>query len=119
MNAYAICIPEMRNGRGYDEPPEPYMPCGIFIANTGNEAKYMALVSWANSLYSGVYHDDWINLRARIIEYGQGPQGQVGWDDGEFFHVLPAGEVKGHGPFVDYLWNGWPESYRVEAKEQE
>lgn len=112
MNAYAVRIPEMRDGRGYDEPPEPWMPCGIFVAESANQAKYMALRSWAGSLSSGVYHDDWIHLRARIIEYGQGPDGEVGWEDGEFFHSLPPGEVTNGGSFTDYLWRYWPKEWQ-------
>lgn len=107
MNAYAVCIPEMRTSGCYDEPPEWYMPCGIFVAETANQAKYMALTKWAGQLSSGVYSDDWVNLRARIIEYGP-----VGWEDGEFFHSLPAGEIRDSShPYIEYLWAGWPKNY--------
>jgi hypothetical protein len=69
MNAYLVLIPEQRCDvyfGGY-EPPEPWYPTGVFIAETPGQAKRDALYEWANAPRSGVYHDDWTNLRVRLL----------------------------------------------------
>lgn len=70
MNAYVVRIPETRGeypSASSLEPPEPWTPTGVFVAETPAQAKRDALDVWAKSLRSGVYSDDWSNLRVRML----------------------------------------------------
>lgn len=69
MNAYLVRIPEERGefySGGY-EPPEPWWPIGIFVAETRAQAKADALSTWTHSPRSGVYGDDWRHLRTNLL----------------------------------------------------
>ena len=105
---YAVCIPELRSPGGYGpEMYDTFMPMGLFVAESNSHARSLAFGTWASQLSSGVYSDDYVNLRARIIDY------EAGWEDGEFFHALPVGEVNGGGRYIEYLWNQWPKDFTV------
>lgn len=71
MNAYLVRIPEERADIPSAcslEPPEPWWPTGIFIADTPAQAKTDALRAWSSSATTGVYSDDWPSLRVRLLE---------------------------------------------------
>lgn len=71
MNAYVVktkdereeTIPITDEGQG---PTEVYWPHGLFVAETPAQAKADALRAWSR-LHSGVYADDYINLRATLV----------------------------------------------------
>lgn len=110
LKVFAVCIPEMRCSRARYDPPEPPecgIPCGIFVAETHGQAKWLALGAWAyRSADIGVYIDDFPNIRARIISY------DPGWEDGEFYHELPVGEFTAtSGPLHDLYWSLWPREW--------
>jgi len=69
MNAYAVCIPERRETYDYYriDPPESYVPIGVFAAETRGQAKADALRSFCDEVQSGVYSDDWTQLRTRLL----------------------------------------------------
>lgn len=96
MNAYAVCIPEKRTW--YDwyqvDPPETYLPCGIFLAETPGQAKADALRSFCGGPQSAVYEDDWPRLRVRKIPLrlrSDRKRGEVGSTSG--------------------LWRLWPQDW--------
>lgn len=94
MNAYAVCIPEIRSTYDYyqTDPSEPYLPCGIFVAETPAQAKADALRSFTAAIQAGVYSDDWPSLRARkIVSRIRRTRGEVG--------------------MTDTLWRLWPDNW--------
>lgn len=71
MNVYLV---RTKDARLYTEPvgdyggPQfEYWPHGVFASSTMGQAKSMALRSWAGDIYSGVYSDDYVNLRVRFL----------------------------------------------------
>lgn len=73
MNAYLVRIREERGalyfGGDLYEPPEPWFPIGVFVAATRGQAKADALSTWSHSSRSGVYEDDWPNLRTNVLAH--------------------------------------------------
>lgn len=87
-------------------PPECGIPCGIFVASTHGQAKWLALGAWAyRGEDIGVYQDDFPNIRARIIGY----EDDAGYDDGEFWHPYDVGELT--VPTADRFWKRWPKEW--------
>lgn len=68
MNAYLVRIPEERSAYAYGnyEPPEPWWPTGVFIAETRGRAKVLALTNWT-SRSTGVETDDFNSLRTNLL----------------------------------------------------
>lgn len=96
MNAYAVCIPEIRTTYDYYqvEPPETYFPCGIFLAETAGQAKADALRSFTEDIRSGVFDDDWTSLRVRKIPLR-----------------LKSSRARGEVSYTSGLWGLWPEDW--------
>lgn len=94
MNVYAVCIPEIRETHDYYQidPPEPYMPSGIFIAETPAQAKADALRSFTSAIQAGVFSDDWPSLRVRKI-------------------VTGIRRNRGEAGVTDTLWRLWPHDW--------
>lgn len=73
MNAYLVTIPETReyvedaimdDGSG---PLGHWQPTGIYVAETPGQARRDALTDWTNRPRTGVYEDDFLSLRARLL----------------------------------------------------
>lgn len=97
MNAYVVRIPEERTSQRYYEPPEPWWPIGVFLAETPAQAKRDALDAWIGS---GVERDDWNALRVRLLRY------DIRVYDGESGSDVEArrGEVPFGDPLAETLW---------------
>lgn len=75
MNAYLV---QTRDEREYFEPitddgqgPSfPYLPIAPVVAETPAQAKRLFLEEFARRPNSGVYHDDWNELRVRVLAKG-------------------------------------------------
>ena len=96
MNAYAVCVPEMRTWHDwtYTEGPETYTPVGIFLAESPGQAKVDALRSFTSCIHSAVYDDDWTALRVRKIPLRLKP-------------TRKRGEVS----YTSGLWRLWPDEW--------
>lgn len=89
LKVYAVSIPDIPLG-------------ALFVAPNQARAKNFAFNFWR----SRIKHDDYINIRAQVIEW------EPGWDDGEFWHPLPEGHVADTGhPYIESLWRGWPKKW--------
>lgn len=101
MNAYAVCIPEIRETHDYYQidPPEPYLPCGIFIAETPAQAKVDALRSFTSAINSGVFYDDWPSLRVRKI-------------------VSNIRRERSEAGVTDTLWRLWPHDWPALTRQE-
>lgn len=72
MNAYMVRTRDMRS---YTEPvmddgsgPQiPYQPIAPVVAETPAQAKRLFLDEFTNKLRTGVYEDDWNELRVRLL----------------------------------------------------
>jgi hypothetical protein len=72
VNVYVVKTKDCRTWEEmvceYGGPTWDYWPHGLFAAATPSQAKRDALHVWSHTLGLGVYSDDFLNLRARLIE---------------------------------------------------
>ena len=71
MNVYMVKTKDERTWTEilceYGGPEETYWPHDIFAAETASQAKSDALHKWSHQLSMGVYSDDFLNLRTRLL----------------------------------------------------
>lgn len=69
MNAYVVAMPEYRTWYDYYQidPPETYLPIGVFAAETRGQARFDALKDFCNQAQSAVYEDDFDLLRVKLL----------------------------------------------------
>lgn len=69
MNAYAVALPEHRTWYDWNQidPPETYVPIGVFAAETRGQARWDALRDFCDQVQSAVYPDDFTALRVRLL----------------------------------------------------
>lgn len=104
MNAYVV---RTKDARSYVEPlledgsgPSfPYLPIAPVVAETPGKAKALFLREFTSSPYSGVYDDDWPDLRCRLlfkdVDEEPGVYEQMRSDDDPFW--LRIHELDDHG----------------------
>lgn len=83
MNVYMVKTKDSRTWEEaiceYGGPTWDYWPHGIFAAETRGRAKTAALYIWSHELSLGVYSDDYVNLRTRLLAEGvEVESGEIG-----------------------------------------
>ena len=86
MNVYMITTKDRRTWTEmiseFGCPGEDYWPHGVFAAETPSRAKSDALYTWSHQLSMGVYSDDFLNLRARLLARDVGAErGEIVYPD--------------------------------------
>ncbi len=91
MNAYAVAINEQRTWHDWAQvdPPETYLPIGVFAAETRGQARWDALRAFCSGPQSAVYEDDFPNLRVRLLARNvRRPRGQYS-DSDSIWALIP------------------------------
>jgi hypothetical protein len=91
MNAYAVCIPGYRTWHDYYQidPPETYLPIGVFAAETRGQAKIDALREFCEGPQAAVYDDDFVSLRTRLLaRHVRKPRGKYS-DNDSIWGLIP------------------------------
>ena len=99
MNAYVVCIPEIRDGSSYGEPPDPGLPISVVAAESRGRAKSLVFRKWVKEYRSGVYSDDFTYIRTRLLaRHVRRPEGEYSGTD-SIWALIPRDwpQIKGAG----------------------